>query len=119
MNLREIQSVKYIWGKYKDHEFEKNLSQVYETVVFWRKNLFLLPSGKAGRKFTEEVSRLMSECLHDSPLKDIAFKAIMVMPSLLQVKTLTEIKIKRSFEGLGTKIGIVGVRRSHGTVKRK
>ena len=29
------QSVKYIWGKYKDHEFEKNLSQVYETVVFW------------------------------------------------------------------------------------
>ena len=28
------QSVKYIWGKYKDHEFEKNLSQVYETVVF-------------------------------------------------------------------------------------
>ena len=28
------QSVKYIWGKYKNHEFEKNLSQVYETVVF-------------------------------------------------------------------------------------
>ena len=29
-----------------------------------------------------EVSRLMSEWLHDLPLKDIAFKAIMVMPSL-------------------------------------
>ena len=59
------QSVKYIWGKYKDHEFEKNLSQVYETVMFWRKNLFLLPSAKAGRKFIGEVSRLMSEWLHD------------------------------------------------------
>ena len=28
------QSAKYIWGKYKNHEFEKNLSQVYEIVVF-------------------------------------------------------------------------------------
>ena len=62
------QSVKYTWGKYKDHDFEKNLSQVYETVVFWRKNLFLLPSGKAGRKFIGEASRLMSEWLHDSPI---------------------------------------------------
>ena len=34
-------------------------------------------------------------------------------------KTLIEVKIKRSFEGLGTKIGIVGVRRNYGTVKRK
>ena len=34
-------------------------------------------------------------------------------------KTLTEVKIKRSSEGLVTKIRILGVRRSHGTVKRK
>ena len=45
--------------------------------------MFLLPSGKAGRKFIGEISRLMSEWLHDLPLKDIVFKAIMVMPSLL------------------------------------
>ena len=38
------------------------------------KNLFVLPSGKAGRKFIGEVSKLMSEWLQDSPLKDIAFK---------------------------------------------
>ena len=106
------QSVKYIWGKYKDHEFEKNLSQVYENVVFWRKNLFLLPSGKAGRKFVGEVSRLMSEWLHDLPLKNIGDA------KFTTAKTLTEVKIKRSFVELGTKIGIVGVRRSYGTVKR-
>ena len=79
MNLQphepSTQSVKYIWRKYKDHEFEKKLSQVNETVVFWRKNLFLLPSGKVGRKFIGEVSRSMSEWLCDSPLKDIAFEA--------------------------------------------
>ena len=94
------QSVKYIWGKYKDHEFEKNLSQVYETVVFWRKNLFLLPSGKAGRKFIGEVSRLMSEWLHDSPLKDIAFKAIMVMRSLLLQKPSQKSKSKDHLRAL-------------------
>ena len=94
------QSVQYIWGKYKDHEFEKNLSQVYEIVVFWRKILFLLPSGKAGRKFIGEVSRLMSEWLHDSPLKDIAFKAIMVMPSLLLQKPSQKSKSKDHLRAL-------------------
>ena len=94
------QSVKYIWGKYKDHEFEKHLSQVYEIAMFWRKNLFLLPSGKAGRKFIGEVSRLMSEWLHDSPLKDIAFKAIMVMPSLLLQKPSQKSKSKDHLRAL-------------------
>ena len=92
--------MKFICGKYKDHEFEKNLSQVYETVVFWRKNLLLLPSGKAGKRFIGEVSRLMSEWLHDSPLKDIAFKAIMVMPSLLLQKPLQKSKSKDHLRAL-------------------
>ena len=95
-----IQGVKHIWEKYKDREFEKNLLQVYETVVFWRKNLFLLPSGKAGRKFIGEVSRLMSEWLHDSPMKDIAFKAIMVMPSLLLQKPSQNSKPKDHLRAL-------------------
>ena len=92
--------MKYIWGKYKDHKFEKNLSQVYETVVFWKKNLFLLPSGKAGKKFTGEVSRLISEWLPDSPLKDISFKAIMVMPSLLLQKPSQKSKSKAHLRAL-------------------
>ena len=94
------QSAKYIWGKYKDHEFEKNLSQVYETAAFWRKNLFRLPFGKAGRKFIGEVSRLMSAWLHDSPLKDIAFKAILMMPSLLLQKLSHKSKSKDHLRAL-------------------
>ena len=49
-----------------------------ETVVFCRKDQFVLPSGKARRKFVREVSGLMSEWLHDSPLKDIAFNSFKV-----------------------------------------
>ena len=53
-----------------------------------------------GRKFIGEVSRLMSGWLHDSPLKDIAFKAIMVMPSLLLKQTLQKPKSKDHLRAL-------------------
>ena len=49
---------------------------------------------ESGRKFIGEVSRLMSEWLHDSPLKDIVFKTIMVMPSLLLQKPSQKSKSK-------------------------
>ena len=81
-----IPCTKYIWERYKDYDFEKHLSTVYEKTVFWKKNIFLLPSKIAGRKFIEEVFRLMNEWLQDSPLKDFAFKATMVMQNLLLQK---------------------------------
>ena len=48
------------------------------------KNLFLLPSGKAGKQCIDETTKLMNEWLQELPLKDITFKAIMIMPNLLQ-----------------------------------
>ena len=55
---------------------------------------------KTGKKFIGEVSGLMSEWLHDSPLKDIAFKAIMVMPSLLLQKPSQNSKSKDHLRAL-------------------
>ena len=48
--------------------------------------MFLLPSGRAGKQFIEETTKLINEWLHDLPLKDTAFKAIMIIPSLLLQK---------------------------------
>ena len=42
--------------------------------------------GQAENSFIDEISRLMNEWIHDSPLKDIAFKAIMIMSGLLLQK---------------------------------
>ena len=39
----------YKWGNYDSHTFQKNVDFVYEKIVFWRKNLFLLPTGKSGK----------------------------------------------------------------------
>ena len=81
-----ISCAKYTCRRYEDYDFEKDLSTFYEKIVLWKKNLFLLPSGKTERKFTEDVSRLMEEWLQDSLLKDTGFEAIMVMPNLLLQK---------------------------------
>ena len=42
--------------------------------------------GQAENSFIDEISRLMNEWIHESSLKDITFKAIMVMSGLLLQK---------------------------------
>ena len=41
-------------------------------IVFWRKNLFLLPSGACSKRYIEEITWLLNEWNSDSPLKDIS-----------------------------------------------
>ena len=48
----------------------------------WCINLFLIPSGKAGKRFTSELTRLFRAYGEGSGLKPIALKAAMVMPAL-------------------------------------
>ena len=60
----------------------------------------LLPSGQAGKSFIDETSRLMKECINELPLKDIAFKAIVVMPGLLLQKSSRKSKSKDHLKSL-------------------
>ena len=39
--------------------FEKDLNNAYEKIVLWKKNLFILQSGAAGKRYVEEVTRVM------------------------------------------------------------
>ena len=51
----------------------------------WRKNVFKLPSGAAGKKFTQLLSSLYLAWGERSPLESIALKAAAIMvPLLLQ-----------------------------------
>ena len=78
----------YTWGIYQDIEFEENVTFIYEQIVYWKKNLFLLPTGKAGKLFIDELTKLFNAWIDDSPLKKIAMKSVMIMPSSLLQKTL-------------------------------
>ena len=52
------------------------------------------PSGKSGRRFIDEFSRLMNEWLKNPSLKDIVLKAITIMPNLLLQKSSQKSKSK-------------------------
>ena len=71
------------YGEQNLREVSKKIQDAYERIVFWKKNLFKLPTGAAAKKYITETTKLMNGWTNNSPLKDIAFKAIHIMPSLL------------------------------------
>ena len=66
--------------------FTDDLNEAYEKIVFWRKNLFMLPTGKPGKKYIKEVTRLLNAWTQDTPLRSISLKAMQTMLILLSQK---------------------------------
>ena len=66
--------------------YQKDLEEAYEQIVYWRKNVFMVPTGASGKKFIHEITRPFDQCTNDTPLKSIALKAIHVMAALLLQK---------------------------------
>ena len=67
-------------------DLKQVVSSTYEEAIKWKRNLFMLPSGKTGKEYIDECTRLILEWVNDSPLQSIAIKALMIMPSLLLQK---------------------------------
>ena len=59
----------------------------------------MMPSGAAGKKYIEEITRLLKLWIQDSPLKSITLKAIHIMPAVLLHLVLLEGRLKLSEEG--------------------
>ena len=66
----------YFWNDVRGTVFEKDLNDAYEKIVHWKRNLFMMPSSAVGKKYIEELTRLLKLWIQDSPLKSIALKAI-------------------------------------------
>ena len=47
----------FTWGQLDGQDFTQAISAAYAEVVHWRRNLFLVPSGKAGRDFVTDINR--------------------------------------------------------------
>ena len=90
-----------VWG---DHCFEDLLqicNSMYDEVVFWRKNLFKLPSGAAGKQYIREMTRLIEIWNEQKlPVSDISLKLLMVMPAVLLQKPYQNSKSKLHSEYL-------------------
>ena len=58
-NLYEQQRDVHVWGEHTLKDLEQVINAVYEEVVKWGKNIFLLPSGAAGKSYVRETTRLI------------------------------------------------------------
>ena len=80
--------------------FEKTVNVIYDLIVYWKKNLLILPTGRAGKDCIDEMTRLLNAWIQDSAMKHIAFKVIMVMPSLILQKLSRNSNAKDHSEAL-------------------
>ena len=63
------------------------IDATYEEIVFWRRNLFLLPTGAAGKKYVVELTKWIEYWNNESEFyRDITMKVVMVMSPLLLQK---------------------------------
>ena len=81
-------------GELNGKTFSCALNGIYDEIVHWRRNLFKVPSGKAGTAFVRELSRMFRAYTDGSALEGIAMRAAMVMPALLLQKPHPRSKAK-------------------------
>ena len=76
-----------MWGNHTLADILMIGRAMYEEVVHWRKNLFKLPSGAAGKRYIKELTRLIDIWNADNhPLSNVSLKFSMIMPALLLQK---------------------------------
>ena len=101
-----IPTSNFQWGD-KDGEYlTQKLDQCYKEVVHWRRNLFKIPSGKAGTSFVREVSRMFQAYAESSALEGIAMKAAMILPALLLQKPHSRSRTKEHVKHLECRLSL-------------
>ena len=77
---------KFKWGEIDGRSFCEAVSEAYDEITHWKRNVFSPPSGQSGKAFIKECTRLLLEYAEGSSLECVAVKALMVLPSLLLQK---------------------------------
>ena len=55
----------YKWGSIPNYTFEKQINETYKKIVYWRRSLFMEPTGKAGKEFINEITRFLNAWVDD------------------------------------------------------
>jgi len=68
-----ITSSAFLWGSFDADVISQEVGRIYEKVVHWRRNLFPLPKGAAGKELVKETTRLFNGFSRGSPLEGVAW----------------------------------------------
>ena len=61
------------------------VNKIYDEITTWRKNLFLLPRGKAGTEFIKELTRLIELFVNETKWKNLSLTLMHIfIPIMLQ-----------------------------------
>ena len=74
---------RFYWKEVPRSILERDIQQVHEKIVYWQKNIFMVPSVGGGKKLIKEITKLINFWTDDSFSEKIVLKAIHVMPALL------------------------------------
>ena len=96
--------VTFSWGDVNGPDFRQAINAAYAEVTHWRRNVFLVPSGEAGKEFVLELARLFRTYAESSALESIALTAAMVLPTLLLQKPPGQSKAKDHVLCLGRRM---------------
>ena len=76
----------YRWGSADGPAICLKVNSCYEETVHWRRNVFSVPSGKAGKEFVAEMARLYLSYAEESQIESFALTAAMTLPPLILQK---------------------------------
>ena len=89
-----MSAANFQWGASYGVAVTLAIDRSYAEIAHWRRNIFLLPSGKVSIDFVRELSRLCTAYAERKLIELIAMKAAMTMPALLLQKPNTKSKAK-------------------------
>ena len=90
----------FYWNEKPGTTFINELNNANEKTDYSRKNLFFLPKGAAGKSFINEMTWMINAWVYNTPIKDIALKALHVMLALLLQKPSKNSKSKDHLKSL-------------------
>ena len=82
------------------------MKEIYDQIVFWKTNVFTIPTGRVGKLFISEMSGLIDSWCNKDTNHQASFVALMVMPTLLLQKPVGKPQAKDIKEHLESRLGL-------------
>ena len=93
-SFNHASSPSFMWNDIEGESFTRTINNCYLEIIHWKRNFFMIPSGKAGTAFVHELAQLFRSYSEVSAMEGVALKATMVLPSLLLQKSYAKSETK-------------------------
>lgn len=94
------------WGNVQGSVMYRHICSAYDEIVHWKRNLFLLPHGKASKAFLSELARLYQAFADASSIECLALKACAVLQCLVLQKPHARSKAKEHLSLLNRRLSL-------------